>query len=43
MTQACVMLPVSLLDRLIALRMPGEPCRVGPPGPQPGAGAAEPP
>jgi hypothetical protein len=39
MTQACVMLPVSLLDRLIALRMPGAvPGR--PPGPQPGASVA---
>ncbi|MGD0605918.1 MAG: hypothetical protein ABSA53_20295 [Streptosporangiaceae bacterium] len=46
MTQACVMLPVSLLDGLIALRMPGAPCRVGPQGRSPvraWPGAAEPP
>ena len=34
------MLPVSLLDHLIVLRMPGAPCRVGSPGPQPGASVA---
>jgi len=34
------MLPMSLPDHLIVLRMPGPPCRVGPPGPQPGASVA---
>jgi len=31
---------MSLPDHLIVLRMPGPPCRVGPPGPQPGASVA---
>jgi len=35
-----VTLPVSLSDHLIVLRMPGAPCRVGLPRPQPGASAA---
>ena len=39
-TSSAVMLPVSLPDHLIVLRMPGAPCRVGPPGPQPGVSVA---
>jgi len=34
-----MMLPVSLPDHRIVRGMPGAPCRVGPPGPQPGASA----
>jgi hypothetical protein len=34
------MLPMSLPDHRIVRMMPGPPCRVGPLGPQPGAGVA---